>query len=73
MAEEQGKMDGKVRVKIWVLSSGEVVETAIIQTSGVPEFDQDASQALRKWRFESIEEQETQTGIVTLRFEKIEE
>ena len=38
-AEEQGKMDGKVRVKIWVLSSGEVVETAIIQTSGVPEFD----------------------------------
>jgi outer membrane biosynthesis protein TonB len=32
-AEEQGKMDGKVRVKIWVLSSGEVVETAIIQTS----------------------------------------
>jgi len=72
-AEEQGKMDGKVRAKIWVLPSGEVVETAIIQTSGVPEFDQDASQALRKWRFESIEEQETQTGIVTLRFEKIEE
>jgi TonB family protein len=69
-AEEQGKMDGKVKVKIWVLSSGEVVETAIIQTSGVPEFDQDASQALRKCRFESIKEQETQTGIVTIRFEK---
>ena len=69
-AEEQGKMDGKVEVKIWVLSSGEVVETAIIQTSGVPEFDQNASQVLRKWRFESIEEQETQTGIVTLRFQK---
>ena len=69
-AEEQGKMDGKVKVKIWVLSSGEVVETAIIQTSGVPEFDQNASQVLRKWRFESIEEQETQTGIVTLRFQK---
>jgi len=66
-------MDGKVEVKIWVLFSGEVVETAIIQTSGVPEFDQNASQVLRKWRFESIEEQETQTGIVTLRFQKIEE
>ncbi len=72
-AEDLGTMDGKVRVKIWVLSSGEVVETAIIQTSNVPEFDQNASQALRKWRFESIKEQETQTGIVTLRFEKIEE
>jgi len=71
-AEEQGKMDGKVRVKIWVLSSGEVIETVIIQTSGVPEFDQDASRVLRKWRFESIEEQETQTGIVILRFENIE-
>ena len=68
-AEEQGKMDGKVEVKIWVLSSGEVVETAIIQTSGVPEFDQDASQALRKCRFEEIEEEEKQWGIVTFRFE----
>ena len=68
-AEEQGKMDGKVKVKIWVLPSGEVVEIEIIQTSRVPEFDQAASQALRKCRFESIEEQETQTGIVTFRFE----
>lgn len=68
-AEEQGKMDGKVRVKFWVLSSGEVVEIAIIQTSGVPEFDQDASQALRKCRFEEIEEEEKQWGIVTFRFE----
>ena len=67
-AEDLGMRDGKVRVKIWVLSSGEVVETAIIQTSNVPEFDQNASQALRKCRFESIEEQETQTGIVTFRF-----
>jgi len=67
-AEDLVMRDGKVRVKIWVLSSGEVVETAIIQTSNVPEFDQNASQALRKCRFESIEEQETQTGIVTFRF-----
>lgn len=71
-AEDLG-LDGNVRVKIWVLFSGEVVETAIIQTSNVPEFDQNASQALRKCRFESINEQETQTGIVTLRFESIEE
>jgi len=68
-AEEQGKMDGKVRVKFWVLSSGEVIEVTIIQTSGVPEFDQDASQALRKCRFEEIKEEETQWGIVTFRFE----
>lgn len=67
-AEDLGIRDGKVRVKIWVLPSGVVVETAIIQTSNVSEFDQNASQALRKCRFESIEEQETQTGIVTFRF-----
>lgn len=69
-AEEQGKMDGKVRVKFWVLSSGEVVETAIMQTSNVPEFDQDASRALRKSRFEEIKEEERQWGIVTFYFEK---
>lgn len=69
-AEEQGKMDGKVRVKFWVLFSGEVVETAIMQTSNVPEFDQDASRALRKSRFEEIKEEERQWGIVTFYFEK---
>jgi TonB family protein len=69
-AEEQGKMDGKVRVKFWVLSSGEVVETAIMQTSNVPEFDQDASRALSKSRFEEIKEEERQWGIVTFYFEK---
>lgn len=69
-AEEQGKMDGKVRVKFWVLSSGEVVETVIMHTSNVPEFDQDASRALRKSRFEEIKEEERQWGIVTFYFEK---
>jgi len=68
-AEDLGMRDGKVRVKIWVLSSGEVVETAIIQTSNVPEFDQDAAEALRKCRFEEIEAEEKQWGIVTFRFE----
>ncbi len=68
LAEQLGIRDGKVRIKIWVLPSGEVVETMIIQTSNVPEFDQDASETLRKWRFESIEGEETQTGIVTMRF-----
>lgn len=69
-ADEQGIMDGEVRVKIWVLPSGEVVETMIIQTSGVPEFDQEASRALRKWIFGRIEGEEKQWGIVTFRFER---
>lgn len=72
-AEEQGKVVGKVKVKFWVLPSGEVNETMITQTSGVPEFDQNASQALRRWRFEEIKEQERQWGIAIFRFEKIEE
>ena len=41
-------MDGKVRLKFWVLRSGEVVEIEIERTSGVPEFDQDASQVYVK-------------------------
>lgn len=69
-AEELGMMDGKVRVKFWVLFSGEVVETAIMQTSNVPEFDQDASRALRKSRFEKIKEEERQWGIVTFYFKE---
>lgn len=68
-SEKQDIERAIVALKLWVLPSGEVVEIEIIQTSGVPEFDRDASQALMKWRFEEIEEEEKQWGIITFRFE----
>ncbi len=68
-AEEQGIMSGKVRIKIYVLPSGEVSEVEIVLTSGLPDFDQSVTEALMKWRFDPIEGEEIQSGIVTFRFE----
>ena len=68
-AEIYGIMSGKVRVKIYVLPSGEVSEIEIVLTSGLSDFDQCATEALMKWRFDPIEGEEVQSGIVTFRFE----
>jgi len=62
---EKQRINGKVEVKFWVLSSGEVNEVVIWRTSGWPELDECAYRALIKWRFESIEGEEKQWGIVT--------
>jgi len=66
-AQKQGVV-GKVEVKCWVLPSGEVSEIEIAVTSGWPKLDECASQALMKWRFERISEEEKQWGIVTFVF-----
>jgi len=70
-AQEQGIM-GKVQVKCWVLPGGEVSEVEISLTSGWSKLDECASQALMKWRFERIEEEERQWGIVTFVWEETE-
>ena len=66
-AQKQGVL-GKVEVKCWVLPGGEVNEVEISMTSAWPELDECASQALMKWRFERIEEEERQWGIVPFDF-----
>jgi len=76
-AEKQG-MKGTVEIKFWVLASGEVSKVEIWRSSGWPELDNFASQALMEWRFEPVEEQEIQWGIRTFQFhlsneQKIEE
>lgn len=67
-AEASG-IEGRVDLKFWVLPSGEVSEIEVDKTSGRLEFDNLASQALREWRFEPIEEKEKQWGIIPFVFE----
>ena len=66
-AQEQGVV-GKVDVKCWVLPTGEVNEVRIENSSGTAELDECASRALMKWRFERIEEEGRQWGIVPFDF-----
>jgi len=66
-AQKQGVV-GKVEVKCWVLPTGQVSEVEIHVTSGWQKLDECASQALMKWRFERIEEEERQWGIVPFDF-----
>jgi len=67
-AEASG-VKGEVELKFWVLSTGEVSEVEVHKTSGWSGFDSSASQALREWRFEPIEEKERQWGIISFVFE----
>ena len=67
-AEDQG-VKGRVKVKFWVLPTGEVNEVEISVTSAWSELDELASQTLMKWRFEEIEEEERQWGIVPFDFD----
>jgi TonB family protein len=71
-AQREGKK-GVVEVKCWVLSSGEVRNVEICQSSGLPRLDEHASQYLMMWKFESIKEKKIQWGIVPFRFEFPEE
>ncbi|MCD6472622.1 energy transducer TonB [Candidatus Aerophobetes bacterium] len=66
-AEKEGAI-GKVELKFWVLPSGEVSDIRVDKTSGWQGFDESASQALRKWRFEPIKGKERQWGIISIPF-----
>ncbi|MFQ5867833.1 MAG: TonB family protein [bacterium] len=69
-AEEAG-VSGEVRLKFWVLPDGLVNRVEVTQTAGYPDLDQIASQAMKKWLFESLSPQEKQIvqwGTITLRF-----
>jgi len=68
-AEKQGIMSGTIRVKCYVLPSGEVSEVEIVLSSGWPDWDQCAAEALMKWIFDPIEGEEIQWGIITFHFE----
>ncbi|MCI4458716.1 MAG: TonB family protein [Thermocrinis sp.] len=56
------------QAKLWVEPSGRVAKVEILKRSGVPEIDSALVQFLRSIKFESIEGNIIQTGIITFRF-----
>lgn len=56
------------QAKLWVEPSGRVVKVEVLKRSGVPEIDSALVQFLRSIRFEPIEGNIIQTGIITFRF-----
>ncbi|MDT7871264.1 MAG: TonB family protein, partial [Thermocrinis sp.] len=56
------------QAKLWVEPSGRVAKVEVLKRSGVPEIDSALVQLLRGIRFEPIEVNIIQTGIITFRF-----
>jgi protein TonB len=56
------------QAKLWVEPSGRVAKVEVLKRSGVPEIDNALVQFLRSIRFEPIEGNIIQTGIITFRF-----
>ncbi len=67
-AEEAG-ITGEVRLRFWVSPEGRVTRVELLTTSGYPDFDSRAVEALRQYRFSELPEdepQETQWGTITI-------
>jgi protein TonB len=56
------------QAKLWVEPSGKVSKVEVLKRSGVPEIDSALVQLLRGIKFEPIEGNIIQTGIITFRF-----
>jgi len=56
------------QAKLWVEPSGRVAKVEVLKRSGVPEIDSALVQLLMSIRFEPIEGNIIQTGIITFRF-----
>ncbi|NPB06751.1 MAG: TonB family protein [Aquificae bacterium] len=57
-----------VRVKIWVNADGRVVKAALLQRSGIAEVDEEILRFVKKLRFEPVEHEGLQEGVVVFRF-----
>ena len=66
-AERQG-VTGKVKLKFWILPGGKVCDVEILRSSAWLELDECAIEALRKWRFTSINKPEIKTYNVEFHF-----
>jgi len=69
-AEEKG-IEGKVDLKFWVSAEGMVMSVEIIKTSGYPDLDSRAMEALKKYLFSPLgkeEEQQSQWGTITIKY-----
>ncbi|MCS7262347.1 MAG: TonB family protein [Aquificaceae bacterium] len=57
-----------LKVKVWVEPSGAVLRVQVVQRSGSPEVDQKMVEFVKGIRFEAIEENTVQTGVITFKF-----
>jgi len=62
-------VEGSVTLYFIVLADGSVKNNVLVQkTSGQPEFDQNAQQALKDWRFTALDGAREQWGTITFHF-----
>ncbi len=69
-AEDKG-VEGEVELKFWVAPEGMVTSVELTRTSGYPDFDSRAMEALKKWLFSPLgknEEQKAQWGTITIKY-----
>lgn len=69
-AEEKG-VEGEVDLKFWVSPEGMVSSVELIKTSGYPDLDSRAMEALKKYLFSPLgkdEEQKDQWGTITIKY-----
>ena len=57
-----------IRIKFWVNKEGKIIETNILVSSGFPALDIFVKDALIKWLFKPIDENEPVWGIITFKF-----
>jgi len=69
-AEEKG-VEGKVELKFWVSPDGMVTSVELVSTSGYPDLDSRAMEAVKKYLFSPLgkdEEKEEQWGTITIKY-----
>lgn len=63
-------LEFEVKLRFWVAASGEVNRVSIERSSGYPEVDAEVVRAMKRWRFDWVEEsaEGTQWGTVLFKF-----
>lgn len=65
---EKQNIEANVKIKIWVDKNGIVISTSIVETSGYRKLDMIAEEAMKKWKFSTIDKDLNVWAIVTLKF-----
>jgi protein TonB len=61
-------LEFEIRLKFWVLPSGEVSLVIIEDSSGYPEIDAKVVRVMKQWKFNKIETTQTQWGMILFKF-----
>jgi TonB family protein len=61
-------LEFEIRLKFWVLPSGEVSLVIIEDSSGYPEIDAKVVRVMKRWKFNRIESTQTQWGMILFKF-----